>query len=443
MDLNDVLRCLKEAEADRRRPELCGGRYVSVANRYAYDDASPLPLDLFDGVDDEECEECDILTGLGEATSVYDALGILASTVLDEVGDPPDEEDMSEADLQRLEGIGSPEHRALACLLMGYEGAIDVDTSAGAGWFAGARIVLLSTAVPPNQEADYGILELQPTGEPTDADRALMDAAEAGDTDALSEALSEGARVNALDERGMSALHIAVAHRQASAVTALLAAGADPALQAAYNNAPQFASLDDSERVTAGAERLEDAGHLAILRTLIDAEAPINAQNRDGSTLLDLAIATHPYPEETIRHLVGKGARSIRLTDPDFGRLLAVLPYSDGRQALETRVSQLRFLLESGARPEDAEAAAQRPWLRAQDGPALHALLHFTGYYEREVPGDILLALVDLLVRHGVRDTSYQGSTALECAEEWVKNGHANYEPVVRRLREAATEGGV
>ncbi|MES4901112.1 MULTISPECIES: ankyrin repeat domain-containing protein [unclassified Streptomyces] len=438
MDLNDVLRCLTEAEADRRRPELSGRRYVSVANRYAHDDGAPLPLDLFDGIEDEEGEECSILAGLGEATSVYDALDILASAVLEEVGDPPDEEDMREADLRRLDGIRSPERRALACLLMGYEGAIEVDTSAGPGWLAGARFVFLSTAVPPNQEADYGILELQPTGDPSDADRALMDAAEAGDADAVSEALSEGARIDALDERGMSALHIAVAHRQVSAVAALLAAGADPALQATYNNAPQFASLDDMERVSAGAERIEDAGHLDILRALIEAGAPINAQNRDGSTLLDMAIATRPYPEETIRFLVGKGARSVRLTDPDFGRLLADLPYHGGRQALETRVSQLRFLLESGARPEDAEAAAQRPWLRAQDGPALHALLHFTGYYEREVPGEILLELVDVLLRHGVRDISYQGSTALECAEKWVKNGHANYEPVVRRLREAA-----
>ncbi|MGY0060996.1 ankyrin repeat domain-containing protein [Streptomyces sp. LZ34] len=440
MDLNDVLRCLKEAETDRRRPELSGRRYVSVANRYSHDDASSLPLDLFDGIDDEEGEECETLAALGEATSVYDALDILASAVLDEVGDPPGEDDMREADLQRLDGIHSPAHRALACLLMGYDGAIDVDTSAGAGWFAGARIVFLSTAVPPNQEADYGILELQPTGEPTDADRALMDAAEAGDADAISEALSEGAHIDALDERGMSALHIAVAHRRPSAVTALLAAGADPGLQAAYNNAPQFAALDDIERVAAGTERIEDADHLDILRTLIEAGAPINAQNRDGSTLLDLAIATQPYSEETIRFLVGKGARSVRLTDPDFGRLLADLPYRGGRQALETRVSEVRFLLESGARPEDAEVAAQRPWLRDQDGPALHALLHFTGYYEREVPGEILLALVDELLRHGVRDTSYQGSTALECAEEWVKNGHANYEPVVRRLREAAAE---
>ncbi|MFD8865177.1 hypothetical protein ACFV1F_12555 [Streptomyces sp. NPDC059590] len=117
--------------------------------------------------------------------------------------------------------------------------------------------------------------------------------------------------------------------------------------------------------------------------------------------------------------------------------LLAVLPYSDGRPALETRVNAVRFLLESGARPEDAEVAAQRTWLRPGDGPALHALLHFTGYYEREVPGDILLELVDELLRHGVRDTSYQGSTALECAEAWVKGGHANYEPMVRRLRDA------
>ncbi|MEU0808159.1 hypothetical protein ABZ377_23990, partial [Streptomyces sp. NPDC005970] len=46
-------------------------------------------------------------------------------------------------------------------------------------------------------------------------------------------------------------------------------------------------------------------------------------------------------------------------------------------------------------------AAGPQPTLPAYpqqppgDGPALHALLSFTGYYEREVPSEILLALVD------------------------------------------------
>ncbi|MGG7576057.1 hypothetical protein [Streptomyces sirii] len=67
--------------------------------------------------------------------------------------------------------------------------------------------------------------------------------------------------------------------------------------------------------------------------------------------------------------------------------------------------------------------------------PALHVLLGRTGYHEREVSGEMLLALVEEILRHGVRDVPYNGRTAREHAEGWVTYGLAHYRPVVERLR--------
>jgi ankyrin repeat protein len=176
------------------------------------------------------------------------------------------------------------------------------------GFMLGGRYILTSAA-PPNQEVAFGILECQPTGVPTDTDRALMDACHRGDPAAVAAALSTGGRVDALDERGMAPLDLATAYRQPAAVTVLLAAGADPDLQTAYGNAPHFAALDHKQKARPCAEQIEDADHWQILRALVDAGARVNAANLTGPTVLDLAIATRPYPEEAVRFLVAKGAQ--------------------------------------------------------------------------------------------------------------------------------------
>ncbi|MER6434131.1 hypothetical protein ABT272_41610 [Streptomyces sp900105245] len=188
----------------------------------------------------------------------------------------------------------------------------------------------------------------------------------------MAAALADGAKIDALDDRGMSPLHHAIAHRCADVVAELLATGADPARQSDFSNAPHFAVLDPTGIVKAAADRIDDDIHWQILRMLIEAGAPVNAGDLTGATLLDLAVATRPYPKEAVRFLTKQGARVTRQAG-DLTKLLARLPYGS-RTDLEIRVNEVRLLLEAGA---------------SADG-ALHALLGTYGYYEHEVPSDIL-----------------------------------------------------
>ncbi len=176
MDLDELLRCLAEAESGELREELTGGSYVVVQ---------------------------------------YDPEG----TYVDD------------ADLAELFGAPAPgtRHPAPGRRLGGV-----------ATRLPGARFVMLASAAPPHQEVAFAILELPPRSTPDPAGRTLLRACAAGDVDALRTALDEGADVGTLDEYGATPLHHAVAARSAAAVDALLAAGADPRAQAAFGNAPQF-----------------------------------------------------------------------------------------------------------------------------------------------------------------------------------------------------------
>jgi ankyrin repeat protein len=442
MDLTEVLRCLAEADADQLRPELCRGRYMLVA----YGEESSIEEDV-DDVDEERDGTGGVLE---EAASVYGALDLLASYLADmHNGDPSELTEDCRAEgvgereyeqwlhedywrhIPQLHSIRSPDRRLLAYFLMSYiSGAMDIETSDH--WrnpylgqtptlFTGARFVFLTSAAPPHQEEAFAILECQPTGALTDSERALMQACRNGDPAAVATALSAGARVDALDERGMSPLHMAVAHRQPAVVEALLAAGADPRLQSEFGNAPHFAALDRRRRVGPSADRIDDDQHWRMVRVLVDAGAEVNAANLTGATVLDLAIATVPYPEEAIQYLVAHGARSSRLKGESLHDLLASLPSQDSR-SLRIRVNEVRHLLETGADPNQPSA--------------LRALFDSKGYDEHNVPGEILLDLADILLRHGARDNSSGAEpSALDWAERWLESGDRNYQLVVDRLR--------
>ncbi|WP_407285084.1 ankyrin repeat domain-containing protein [Streptomyces sp. BP-8] len=454
LDLDAALRCLAEAEEDRRRPELCRGRYVVVAYEQGARDED-FDEDCDDEGLDEDAEEAlrDVAV-LGEAASLYDAFDLLAPGIVEsfECDDAAealevllDGREETAEDRRRLAPIRSAERRLVASVLLGYAGPMDTETGrlsqglyVGAAplLFPGARFVFLSTAAPPHQEMAYGILELQPVGAPTAVERALLEASRRGDTAAMTQALKAGAGVDALDERGMGALHLAVAHRKLGAVRALLDAGADPGLQAAYGNAPHFAALDGKRRVMPCAAVIEDAGHERILRALVEAGTPVRVRDRLDATLLDMALATLPYPEETLRFLVSAGAESGCLEGMSLGRLLDRLPHGSPRKLAE-HLNRVRFLLDPGTDPRGADKEPGASVGRESE-PALHVLLGHTGYHEREVSGEMLLALVEEILRHGVRDVPYNGRTAREHAEGWVTYGLAHYRPVVERLRAEA-----
>ncbi|WP_433472590.1 ankyrin repeat domain-containing protein [Spirillospora sp. CA-142024] len=421
MDLDELLCCLAEADSGRLRPELCGGRYAAVM----YDP---------EGDQEEAGEEDEDLAGvrvLGEASSVYGALDLLVhaaagpfdtGVIEDLLAEHADAED----DFPVLGEIQARERRIFALIALSRIALMDVLTEdhwndpylgAAPRRFAAAGFVFLTRASSPHQDEAYAVLELRPTGALSPADRSLL---EANDPAAVQAAIAGGASVNALDDRGMSPLHHAVARRRPDVVAALLAAGADPALQAAGGNAPHFAALGSGRTVEPIADHIEHDDHWRILRMLVEAGAPVNAPNRRATRLLDLAIRTRPYPQEAIRILTEHGAHTMQYAEHRLATLLRDLPY-ESREDLEIRVNEVRFRLESGASTQGA----------------LHALFDRYGYYEHEVDSDILLALVEEILHQRADDTpDWRGRTALDLAEYWLAKGeHPNYQPVVERLR--------
>ncbi|WP_063735642.1 ankyrin repeat domain-containing protein [Streptomyces sp. RTd22] len=446
MDLDELLRCLVEAESGELREELTGGRYAVV--QYDPDEWTFTESDLAElfgapaSADAEETDEDDwdededgaSFDVIGVATSVYEALDLLGEGL-------PDEEELTELDEEEwaeeaaefgadalgedqdasialLQGLQDPRRRAVAQLLCGVLGPMDFlteefeqDPYLGhvAARLPGARFVMLASAAPPHQEVAYAILELPPRGTPDPAAHALLRAAASGDLAALRTAIGEGTDVDTLDECGRAPLHHAVAARTPAAVGALLAAGADPRAQSAFGNAPQFATA---------ARRTDDEEHWSILWSLLDAGADINAANTSGQTLLDLAIRSDPYPEPQIRLLLDRGAVSRELANTRVDSLVSRLPYRDD-DLLRILRNQVGFLLATGA-----------PY----DHP-LDAMLGSTGYYERELSADYLVGLVDLMLTHGVRDRpGTYGRTARESAQHHVAHGLTHYQAVADRL---------
>jgi ankyrin repeat protein len=393
MDLEEALRCLAEADAGPG-----DGRYAAISY-------SP------DG------------TLSGETTSIHAAFDLVAEHLITFAGgeDPAElvarlaDFDDGLVDRLRVMGIPSPARQLVAAVLMDAAGPMRIVTDEhwrdyylGEGPLAypGARFVLLASAEPPNQEFATGILELQPTGRSN------------GPTTA----------VNELDERGMSPLHVAVAHLDRPAVLALLAAGADVGLQAEFGNAPQFAALESGE-VGPYAARIDDGVHMEIIKALIDAGADVNFANRSGATLLDLAVATVPYPTEIVDFLLSHGARSGHLRGRQLPELTRSLPYPDPGD-LQFRLNQIRLLLRTGVDPN-----------APLDGETALGALFLWGYHERDVPGEYVLALVDLLVTHGASAAlpDKDGRTVLDRAVMWFEHGLTHYGPIVDRLRAGQT----
>jgi len=167
--------------------------------------------------------------------------------------------------------------------------------------FEGAKHVFVASAAPPHQDAAFAIMQIiqEGSGPLSSSERELAEAAATGDLNAIAHALKSGARVSAADERGMSALHHAVANRKGAAVTALLEAGADASLGDSSGNSPIFAAV---ERKLVGPylKKLRGKGHIKIISDLIRAGASLDDTNLQGETLADIA----PEVEESLEQIV-------------------------------------------------------------------------------------------------------------------------------------------
>ncbi|GLI68063.1 hypothetical protein VaNZ11_012391 [Volvox africanus] len=120
----------------------------------------------------------------------------------------------------------------------------------------------------------------------------LHDAAKYGDVEAATRLIDEGADVNALNDRGISALGVAVGFNRLEVVKLLIAKGADVTFRDPKKNTLMH--------YAAG------YGRLAIAKALLAAGAELDARNDAGQTSVDVATVNKEH--EMIRFLREKEA---------------------------------------------------------------------------------------------------------------------------------------
>ena len=156
-------------------------------------------------------------------------------------------------------------------------------------------------------------------------DRALLAAAAHGDAVAVQKLLDSGAKVDARDGAGRTALLVATHANHVEVARLLIAAGADV-------NAKD--SIEDSPYLYAGAEGRND-----ILKLTLAAGADLKSTNRYGGTAL--IPAAHHGHVETVRILLATGIDKDHVNRLGWTALLEAVILGDGGLAHTDIVRQL------------------------------------------------------------------------------------------------------
>ncbi|KAB1866779.1 hypothetical protein F6A08_02905 [Microbacterium algeriense] len=172
---------------------------------------------------------------------------------------------------------------------------------------------------PPTQEATM-----------TDATRALLAAAAAGDETTVRSAIETGADIEARGSGGMTPLVAATKANHTAAARVLIEAGADV-------NAKD--DMQDSAYLYAGAR-----GHDEILRLTLEHGADLTSTNRFGGTALIPAAERGLL--STIRILLGAGVDPNHVNNLNWTALHEAIVLGDGSA---TYVEVVRTLLDGGA----------------------------------------------------------------------------------------------
>ncbi|MCX4539606.1 ankyrin repeat domain-containing protein [Streptomyces sp. NBC_01565] len=204
----------------------------------------------------------------------------------------------------------------------------------------------------------------------TPQDRALLDAAQRGDTAAVSAALAAGAAVDARDEDLRTALLRAALADHVDVAELLLAAGADPNAPDARADSPWLVTgVTGSVRMMrallpAGPDLGQlnrfggislipaaERGHTAYVRAVLaETDIDVDHVNRLGWTALLEAVILGdggPRHEEVVRLLLAAGA------DPALGDLDGVTPYEHAvRRGFEGMARVLRAAAAAAAEGE-------------------------------------------------------------------------------------------
>ncbi|XP_064099279.1 poly [ADP-ribose] polymerase tankyrase-1-like isoform X2 [Macrobrachium nipponense] len=154
--------------------------------------------------------------------------------------------------------------------------------------------------------------------------------------------IRNGANVNARDDQGLTALHLAASGKHpisSEVVRALLNVGADPRAVdkkgntplhhaiSLYDSAVPVMLLDESKKVSASSTKEFDEWartfiglqnqdfYTDIIPSLIRSGANVNSKNKQGETPIHLAsLCGHPYASEVVRTLISFGA-DVNATD--------------------------------------------------------------------------------------------------------------------------------
>ena len=158
----------------------------------------------------------------------------------------------------------------------------------------------------------------------------LVQAVEMKDHRALSQAIANGAEIDARNGKGQTALLIAVWNNDIEAARLLIEAGADVNVKDA---------LQDSPYLVAGAH-----GRNEILKMILQNGADLNSVNRFGGTaIIPAAEKGHP---ETVSLLIAAGADVNHVNDLGWTALMEAVVLSDGGPLHQDIVKRL---LEGGA----------------------------------------------------------------------------------------------